>query len=644
MRNKLFLVAALLACSPVLAQNDSASARFLDEVIITANRVEQKQSQTGKVVTVIGKEVLERSKGRTVAQLLNEQAGITINGALNNAGTVQTLFMRGAASGRVLVLLDGIPVGDPSFINNEFDLNFLSITDVERIEIARGAQSTLYGSDAVTGVINIISVKKNVTRPLQVKSTLAGGNNSTFRGNLQAFGTKGKLSYQARYSRLSTRGFSAAFDSAGNKGFDRDGYRGNVANGALQYQATAQLSFRSFVQYSGYRSDVDAGVFTDDRDFTINNRTLMSGAGFTYKTEQVNVTGNYQYGQNKRLFLNDSGHVSGFSKFVQDEYFSKSQFAELYASIRISPSLTLLQGGDYRFGFYNNQFLSISSFGPFRTNFKDTSVSQSSLYASLLYSGLKGRLTVELGGRLNVHSRYGSNHTYTFNPSLAVNDRIRVFGSVATGFKAPGLYQLYSTFGNRDLQPEESVNYEVGAEQKANKLRHRLVGFYRDIDNGMDFDNIGFRYFNFPRQLVRGLEYEASVQLLTGWQLTGNYTWISGTEFTQSRISFKDTAYTYLLRRPAHQAQAHLRYQHKGGWAFTLSGRYVSRRFDAGGFKVQDVALGSYFLVNAYAEYQPQSRIRFFADAQNLTQTRFFDLRGFNSIPLLVTAGCTFEW
>lgn len=645
MKKSALLVAALFACSQqLIAQTDSA-VRYLDEVIVTANRLEQKQSQTGKVVTVIGRDVLEKSKGRTVAQVLNEQAGITINGALNNSGTVQTVFMRGAASGRVLVLIDGIPIGDPSFINNEFDLNFLSVFDVERIEVARGAQSTLYGSDAVAGVINIITLKKNSTQPLHVKSTVTGGNLGTYRGNLQLYGKSGKLTYQTRYSRFATRGFSAAYDSTGNAGFDRDGYAGNVANAALQYQATNQLQLRSFAQYSGYTSDVDAGAFTDDRDFTINNRMRMAGVGFSYKKEGVAVTGNYQYTENKRRFLNDSGHVSGFSKFSRDEYYSKSQFAELYASIRLTPTLTLLQGGDFRYGSFNNQFLSISSFGPFATRFNDTSLSQSSLYASLLYAGPQQRLTVELGGRLNVHSRYGSNYTYTFNPSYALTDQLRVFGSIATGFKAPGLYQLYSSFGNRNLQPEESVNYELGVEQRNKTISHRIIWFYRDIDNGMDFDNINFRYFNFPRQLVRGLEYEMHVKLLPGLNARGNYTYINGTEFTQSRRTFADTAYTYLLRRPAHRANLALSYAKEGSpFSATLSGMYVSRRFDAGGFRAKDVQLNGYFLLNAVAAWNPNKWLQVFADVQNLTNTRFFDLRGFNSIPLLLSIGCSVEW
>ncbi|HKO78936.1 MAG TPA: TonB-dependent receptor plug domain-containing protein, partial [Chitinophagaceae bacterium] len=121
MKKIFFVVAAIIISSQLQAQEDT-TGKVLDEVILTANKFEQKQSQTGKVVTVISKERIEKSSGKTVAQILNEQAGIAIAGAYNTAGSVQTVFMRGASSGRTLILLDGIPVNDPSMINNEFDL------------------------------------------------------------------------------------------------------------------------------------------------------------------------------------------------------------------------------------------------------------------------------------------------------------------------------------------------------------------------------------------------------------------------------------------------------------------------------------------------------------------------------------------
>jgi len=185
MSKKLTLLLTLLSSAGLYAQKDSLRTSVLDEVVVTANKQEQKQSTTGKVITVIGQAELSKSSGKSLGQVLNETVGITINGALNNAGTNQTVFMRGANSGRTLILMDGIPVYDPSQIGNEFDLNLFSINDVERIEVCRGAQSTVYGSDAVAGVINIITVKQNVNKPINVKATLTAGNLNSFRHSYQ---------------------------------------------------------------------------------------------------------------------------------------------------------------------------------------------------------------------------------------------------------------------------------------------------------------------------------------------------------------------------------------------------------------------------------------------------------------------------
>src|SRR3954453_1071720 len=191
------------------AQTDTLQGNKLDEVVVTANKYPQKQSTTGKVISVITKDQIEKSNGKTLQQVLNEQAGVTISGALNNTGAVQTVYVRGAASGRTLILLDGIPVNDPSMINNEFDLNLISLDNIDRIEICKGAQSTLYGSDAVAGVINIITVSQDVKKPFNFKSTISGGSLGTFRGSTQLYGKVQKLTYSVRYAKLISNGFSA---------------------------------------------------------------------------------------------------------------------------------------------------------------------------------------------------------------------------------------------------------------------------------------------------------------------------------------------------------------------------------------------------------------------------------------------------
>jgi vitamin B12 transporter len=640
MSKTLTLLATLLTGSTAFAQKDTVRTSVLDEVVVTANKTEQKQSTTGKVVTVITKAQIEKSSGKTVAQLLNEQAGIVINGALSNAGSVQTVFMRGAGSGRTLILMDGIPVNDPSQINNDFDLNFFSINDVERIEVCKGAQSTLYGSDAIAGVINIITTKTNITKPVNVKATITGGSFGTFKTNLQFFGKADKFTYTARYARLQTNGFSAAYDSTGTKNFDNDAYLGNIASAAVQYQAGKRLTLKAFTQYSQYTAGIDASAFTDKTFYDIHNKNSTSGTGFIYKSTGLSLTGNYQYTKQHRNY-DDNASISA-PIYSMNDYDAVSQFAELYTSVKLGGGFTLLGGGDYRYGSMFNEYRSVSSFGPYNSKFNDTSMNQQSLYTSIHFNNQN--FSVELGGRLTNHSRYGTHYTYTFNPSYTFDEHYRIFGSIASAFKAPSLYQLYSGSGNINLEPEVATNFEIGLQHTYNKFSDRIVFFYRSTDNGIDYNSNTFKYFNYVNQATRGIEYEVTVKPVDKLTLSGNYTFITAQETTQSRVSFKDTLYNYSIRRPAHNINITAGYQFSKGFYASVSGKYVSSRYDVGAYKKPDVLLESYFLLGAYTEYKFGDMLKVFADVQNITNKKFFDIRGYNGIPSMFNIGATFNW
>ena len=170
MKKQFFVLAAVIISSqvqaqpaPVLRQQDTT---FLDEAVVTANKYPNKTSLTGKVVTIITREQLEKSSGKDLSQLLTEQAGIFISGANSNAGKDKSVYLRGGYVSHTLITIDGIPVYDPSGIGGNFDIRNLAISNIERIEILKGSQSTLYGSDAIDGVINIITLKKDVQKPI----------------------------------------------------------------------------------------------------------------------------------------------------------------------------------------------------------------------------------------------------------------------------------------------------------------------------------------------------------------------------------------------------------------------------------------------------------------------------------------------
>jgi vitamin B12 transporter len=455
------------------------------------------------------------------------------------------------------------------------------------------------------------------------------------------YGKKDRFAYSLRHTRLFTNGFSVAYDSTGQKNFDKDNYDGNSTNAQLMFQASDALSLKSYLLYSRYKAGIDAGVFTDEKDYTIDNSTLTTGLGFNYKKGIVTLNGTYQYSEMKRNYFNDSMYRTSVI-FEDNKYYGKTQFAEAYASIKLAHPLTLLAGADYRFSSYNNHYNSISIFGPYNSVSPDTSLHQTALYASLIYSGLNSKLNIELGGRINKHSRYGTNSTYTFNPSYAVSKNVRLFGSIASGFKAPTLYQLSI---NDKLQAEKSVNYEAGIQLQNDKVNTRLVYFNRKINNGIDYNYITFRYFNYVKQVVNGIEWEATVKPVKQVSLTANYTWIYAQETTQNRATNKDTVtYDYALRRPKHTVNATIAWQPTSQLYFSISGKYVSSRYDVGGYQKADVLLSDYFIVGAHAQFIVNDHVKFFADGQNLTNKKFFDIRGYNSIPALFNGGVIFGW
>jgi vitamin B12 transporter len=638
MGKKLMLLTLLFSAKMVSAQQDTTT---LDEVVVTANKMAQKQSTTGKVVTVITKSDLEKMGNKNLATLLQEQVGVTVNGSSNNAGSVQTIFTRGASGGRTLVLLDGIPVNDPSFINNDLDLNLFATSSIERIEICRGAQSTLYGSDAIAGVINIITTSKDISRPLQINASSILGSFGTQKNNLQVAGKKNKWSYSGRLAHTNSNGFSAANDTTGKNNFDADYYKGLAVHGQINYAATEHFSVKAFSMYNKYKAGVDAGVFRDDRDFTIENSSLLLGTGFVYKKKNFQITGTYQHNTLDRNFLNDSAHKTS-TWFEKNDYAAASDYAEIYTSVKLSDRLTALAGLDYRKGSYSQDYLSVSGWGPYKFNDPTRYAEQSAIYGSLLYTSLNKKLTLELGGRANKHSVYGNNQTFTFNPSFAVNANTRIFASVSTGFKAPSLYQISI---NDKLDPEKATSYEAGFSYQNKSLQTRLVYFNRQTANGIDYNYINYQYFNYVKQAVNGLEFEIRKSITHQISAFANYTFLAGKETTQNRITNKDTiTYDYLLRRPAHQLNMGISAQVNTKLRLEITGRYASKRYDVGGYAVRDILLKSYVTLAANAGYQLNKHWRFTADIQNFTSTKYYEVYGFKTMPLNASVGAVFSW
>ena len=414
MKRKIIVVFCLFAALTTHAQD---SVKTLNEVIVTATKTLIKQSETGKVVNVITQDQLQKSFGKSLGEILNQQPGMSINGADNNLGTNPTVFTRGASSGNTLILLDGVPLYDASGISSEFDLNNFALDNIEKIEILKGAQSTLYGSDAVAGVINIIT-KKAGGKPINFSADLSAGSYETFKGAVSISGSNGNgQTYFVSYNKIKSKGFSSAYDSTGKNNFDKDGFNQDVLQLNYGFTPFKKTSVRLFGKYNNNHADIDAGAFADDKDYTYHNDNTIAGISMDYKVSNGFIRLQYNYNRYNRNFTDDSASIGGFSKYQRGKYNGSSNFLELYTNLFLSKNIEFLAGVDYRQNATSQLYIFLPDYGFPATPLSSDSAKthQFSGYASVNVKAKEG-FNIELGSRWNHHSIYGTNYTSSINP------------------------------------------------------------------------------------------------------------------------------------------------------------------------------------------------------------------------------------
>jgi vitamin B12 transporter len=642
MKKKIFIAAAVVISSQLYAQEDSTTQ--LDQVVFTANKYPQKQSSTGKVLSVINREQLERNIGRTLGQVLNEQAGLIISGSQNTLGTNQTVYLRGASEANTLILIDGVPANDASGISGNFDLNQIAIDQVERVEILKGAQSVLYGSDAVAGVINIITKKLNGNKKANINASAAGGTYGTFKGTAGISGKSQVFTYNFRYTRLQSIGFSAAEDTTGNKSFEKDGYDQNLLGLNLSAQVSKNWKVNFFGQLAKYKTDLDDGAFTDDKNSKAENKHVMAGLSSLYNFNKGTLTINLNENSIDRK-LNDEKNVpadpNDYDPFY-GSYKGRSFFAEAYTNLQLHDHVGLLLGVDMR-----DQKATIeTTYGKLGSD--SLNATQVSGYASVLLKSVAG-FNIELGGRFTNHSQFGSAFTYSFNPSYIINREVKLFANIATGFRSPSLYHLASEYGNKDLKPETSASYEGGVQyiNIKNTINLRFTYFNRIIKDVIIFSSLPVppygKYNNADKQKGNGFELEATLRPAEKWNISANYAFVDGSLETKSVATGKDTGIYNLYRRPKNALNATVGFQATKKFFTSVGLRWVDTRddlfFNSNTFTTERKVLKAYYNLDLYAAYQLKPAIRFFADLRNITDQHYNDQYGYNSRRFNMMAG-----
>lgn len=559
-KRKISLVASFLLATNLYSQQTS-----LDEITISsATKSEEKLKNITANVDVITAEDIETRKFKTVVEALNSLSGVNIS---SNGGIGQTssVYLRGMDSHRVLILVDGVRYNDITTPNGAANFEHLMINDIERIEVIKGAQSSIWGADASAGVINIIT--KSSQDGTHGNATIEYGryNSKTAKANI----SHKNENFDAKLSatRVDTDGFSAKSPKSSEaKNYEDDGYENTTANLKLGYNFDENN--RVSTSYEVIDTKVNFDSRPDDKISKAN--TLTHLANLTYENR------------------NDIALTKFYTNYTEIKRDSKSSFGTLNfrgkvkeyglnTSIDYLSSSNVTMGADYK-DFedkemskdYDNKGIFISNTNKF---FDDKTIFTQALRYDK-YSDFENKTTGKIGikqyiiNELNISSNYG------------------------TGYNVPTIYQLNDiTYGNRDLNPEKIKSYDLTVEYKGFSITY----FKTKIENMINSNSNTWVYEQIEgTSKIKGTEIAYKNEVVEDTFLNLSYT----------NLSAKDSKDKKLQNRPTNKFNFGVDYYGLKDFHFNVNGEYIGTRYSPNiNWGNPDVKTGNYTIWNAVVDY-----------------------------------------
>jgi len=611
---------ALLFHAAAFAQQSASPNVELPSVIVSATGVPTPTDQIANSVTLITSQDLEAQQRRTLPDALATAPGLNIVQS-GGPGGQTSIFMRGTNSNHVKVLIDGIDVTDPSNPNDSFDFGQLLTGDIERIEVLRGPQSGLYGSDAIGGVISIITKKGE--GPLRATVTTEGGSFGTLNQKLGVSGSQSIFNYALtlNHYRSTETPVTPARELLPGEQRNNDIYD----NVTLSTKLGADINDHLALNY--------VGRYTRSRlDFTGDSFDLNTSNYYPSPTQSIqDVHAFYTRGEAKTMFF-DNRLVNYFGVNYSDTWnWSKTPDVDATVNngqrvkydwrsvIAAAPGLTLVVGADHQID----------------RLWQNDPMTDARQYNTGVYGGWQSnigdRFFLAANARFGNNAQFGDHGTYRVAPAFIVPEtETKIKASYGTGFKAPTLSELYVSypafffFGNPNLKPEESTGFDAGFEQPLlnNRIRFGATYFHNTITNLI---NATFTsYENVGQAKTWGAESFVSLALTETLSLRADYTYTRAVD---------ELTHLDLQRRPRHKGSLTAIWKPYEPLLLSATVLSVSDWIDAYDRNNANTAVGmrapGYTVVNVAANYKVDQNVDLFARVDNLFNLRYENPLGF---------------
>ena len=636
------LFVLISTCAFAQEKENVASEQVLEEVVVSDSKFALSKEKSGKVISKITTEDLKNRPGQSIAAVLNTVAGLEINGNQSVAGKNLGYYIRGGKNNQVLILIDGIPVNDASGINMEYDLRLLPAEQVESIEIMKGAASTLYGTGAATGVINI-KLKKSDKKSVSGNGYFSVGTHATaihqnqkasdFNQGFSVSGRTTKTTYFAALNSTEIKGISQIAPPNPSLHYEEDPFSRLNYLAKIGYKVTNKLTLDFFGNYDQIKNDYDGGFDNTGTSDTNLNKTSSKQFRFGFSPKFKYEKGEFILNSSFNKLVRSYDELDTYSNSVGfAQYESRSVNVDGFNKFEINPSFFLVSGVQY-------QFHDANSSTPYGNIAKEnTKFNMIDPYLTGVYTSKMG-FNMNAGARWNSHSAYGNQLVYNINPSFDFQSLpLKIVSSYSTAFVTPSLYQLYSQYGNLKLTPEKNSTAEVGLETQLGnrKIRWNVVGFYREQTNfiGFYFDPITYasNYIN-----IDGLNKAKGIETEIQLTLSDNVKWNSNYTFTQV-----DDALDRLI--PKHKINSSLDYKVSDRFFWNVNYQYIDARkdafFDGNTYATTQVKLGSYQILNTLVRYEIiKNKLSAFGSVHNLFNSDFVENTGYSTLGLNLKLG-----